>query len=50
MTSSKDTFIQFQEAEYQESEIGQLKQDLLVPAVTLQQAPKTKKNAKSRKP
>ena len=51
MSATKDHFIQFQEADYYESEAFQLKQHLTMPAAkNKQQAPKpnnTKTNGKS---
>ncbi|MBB6109760.1 hypothetical protein SAMN05421821_105178 [Mucilaginibacter lappiensis] len=45
MSYSKDAFIQFQEAEYYQSEAFQIKQHLLMPAVKNQQATKPKSHA-----
>jgi hypothetical protein len=39
---SKETFTQLQEAEYQETEIFQLKNQLIMPVVKNQQASKSK--------
>jgi hypothetical protein len=52
MGYSKDGFIQLSEVEYYESEIGQLKQNLLMPAVVTKQrvtnpAPKNGKHRKN---
>lgn len=47
MISSKDAFIQSQEAEYYQSEAYQLKQHLTIPAANIKQQDKKTTNTKT---